>query len=67
MNWEQETFIDDLSNTAIKNFISLSVEEEWIVSNFGSLDKCVEVIATSINEDYIVQECIDEILSIVLK
>ena len=66
MSWERETFINELSNGAIKEFISRSVEEQWIVSNFGSLDKCVEVSAELCAEDYIIDECIDEILSIVL-
>ena len=66
MSWERETFINELSNGAIKEFISRGVDEEWIVSNFGSLDKCVEIVGELCAEDYIIDECIDEILSIVL-
>ena len=66
MSWEQETFIDELSNGAIKEFISLSVDEHWIAQHFGSIDKCVEIVGELCAQDYIIDECIDEILSIVL-
>ena len=66
MNWEHESFIDDLSNDAIKDFISNSVDEQWITRTFGSTDKCVEVLANMCAEDDVVAECVDEILSIVL-
>ena len=66
MSWERETFINELSNGAIKEFISRGVDEEGIVSNFGSLDKCVEIVGELCTDDYIIDECIDEILSIVL-
>jgi len=66
MSWEQESFIDDLSNGAIKEFLSNSVDEQWITQTFGSIDKCVEIMANNIAEDDIATECVDEILSIIL-
>ena len=66
MNWEQETFIEELSNGAIKEFISKSVDEEWLIKTYGSLDKAVETASVHCAEDSIVEECIDEILSIIL-
>jgi hypothetical protein len=66
MSWEQESFIDDLSNGAIKEFLSNSVDEHWIIQTFGSIDKCVEIMANNIAEDDNATECVDEILSIIL-
>ncbi len=66
MSWEQEMFIEELSNGAIKDFLSNSVDDEWLIKTYGSLDKAVEVASIHCVDDDIVTECIDEILSIIL-
>ena len=65
MSWEQESFIDDLSNDAIKEFLNNSVDEQWITRTFGSTDKCVEILANMCAEDDTIAECVDEILSVI--
>ena len=66
MSWEQETFIEELSNGAIREFISRSVDDEWLIKTYGSTEKAVEVASIYCSENQIVDECIDEILSIIL-
>lgn len=66
MNWEQKTFISELSNGAIETFLKTSVDEEWIIKTYGSVEKAVEIASGLCAENYIIDECVDEILSIVL-
>ena len=66
MSWEQETFIEELSNGAVKEFLSNGIDEDWLIKTYGSIDKAVEIAAVHCIEDDIVAECVDEILSIIL-
>jgi hypothetical protein len=66
MSWEQKTFINELSNGAIEDFLRTSVDEEWIIKTYGSVEKAVEVSSNICADNSIVDECVDEILSIVL-
>ena len=66
MKWEQKTFISELSNGGIEDFLRTSVDENWIIDTYGSVEKAVEIAANLCADNIIIDECVDEILSIVL-